>query len=96
MLEELAMSTSENAGQTAKLIAGRKFDKVYIVSKASHFKVALGYFRGYEAFKNAGTIDCGITEEEIIRDMEAFYKATGSKRVKKRLEYLRKGVRGTD
>ena len=95
-LEEIAMSTIENAELTAKMVAGRKFDSVYIVSKSSHFKVAMSYFRDQPGFKDAEPVDSGITKKEILENMESHYRATGSKRTKRRIDALRAGRHGVN
>ena len=96
MLEENSRTTAENAQFSASLLKGFPINKTYIVSKIEHLEWAIPYFRKYGIFENIVSVDCGVTFEQIVSDMENYLKTHNNRTVKQRLDNVKRDYRGVD
>jgi len=95
-LEEEARTTIENADFTARLLANVTVSNVYVVSKSSHLQWAMPEFRRHSVFSKALPLASDVRREDTITQMEEYLRRKDSHRVRQRLEWLKKGVRGPD
>jgi uncharacterized SAM-binding protein YcdF (DUF218 family) len=101
-LEEKARSTGANANFVAKIILEEnlKPDNIFIVSKNDHLKWAMSIFQSDKVpggvFKNAKPLGIDVNRADSIKQMENYLLTHDSKRVRMRLDYLRKGIQGID
>jgi len=95
-LEEKARSTQENARLTARLIRETNPRRIMIVSKDDHLDWAMPIFRKIDVFRAADPVPCQVSRADSIAQMEDYLKTRDNPRVRKRLEQLKKGIKGTD
>src|SRR4029078_4704373 len=96
LLEENSKTTQENAQFSANLLKDFTINKTFIISKIEHLKWAIPYFKKYDIFKDITPVDCGVTFEQIISDMENYLKINNNKTVRERLENIKQDYRGVD
>ncbi len=95
-LEEKARSTGQNARLTAALVREIHPRRVFIVSKSDHLEWAMPIFKRVAEFKDAEPLGCQVDRADSIAQMEAYLEKRDSARVRRRLEAMKKGVRGVD
>jgi len=95
-LEEEARSTRENARRTARFIREFGPRRIFIVSKEDHLEWAIPVFRDIDVFRTAEPLASPVNRADIIAQMENYLKTHDSSRVRRRLQKLKKGERGTD
>ncbi len=95
-LEEKARSTGQNARLTAELIRQIHPRRIFIVSKSDHLEWATPIFKRVAEFKSAEPLACRVDRADSIAQMEAYLKTHDSARVRRRLQQLKKGVKGVD
>src|SRR3989338_9724427 len=96
LLEENSKTTAENAQFTAELLRKFFINKAYLVSKIEHLEWAVPYFKEYGIFKNIVPVDCGVSFEQIVLDMENYLKIHDNDVVRQRLENVKRDYKGVD
>jgi len=95
-LEDKTRSTEDSARKTASFLEKMSPEKILIVSKKEHLEWAMHVFKKIDVFKRAEALPSEIKESEIIAQMEEYLKTHNSPRVRKRLQQIKEGTRGTD
>jgi len=106
ILEEKARSTGENARFVANILLNRvkeapiRYNDIFIVSKRDHLDWAMSMFKGKNIpgniFEGAKAMPVDVNRKDSINQMEEYLQIHDSKRVKMRLENLKKGIQGID
>ncbi len=98
VVEDRARSKEDKAEFIAEMIRNRNITRAFIIAKKEHIQRIIPFFqnRYKEEFKNAEGIDCGVTKDMIIAQMEEYLKANDDKVVRRRINNVKKGRIGID